>query len=60
MDDEAFLAEATEVLKVTKALGVPLIINDNVRVCKLRVRRRRTYRAGGYESRYGEGNTRGR
>lgn len=35
MDDEAFLAEATEVLKVTKALGVPLIINDNVRVCKL-------------------------
>lgn len=32
LDDEAFLAEAKEIKKLTDAYGVPLIINDNVSV----------------------------
>ncbi|MEI3265650.1 thiamine phosphate synthase [Frisingicoccus sp.] len=33
MDDESFICEAMEVKKVTDAYGIPLIINDNLKVC---------------------------
>ena len=33
MDDERFICEAMEVKKVTDAYGIPLIINDNLKVC---------------------------
>jgi thiamine-phosphate diphosphorylase len=33
MDDESFLREAVEVKRVTDAYGIPLIINDNLKVC---------------------------
>ena len=34
MEDEAFIREAVEVKKVTDAYGIPLIINDNLKVCQ--------------------------
>lgn len=34
MEDDAFIREAVEVKKVTDAYGIPLIINDNLRVCQ--------------------------
>lgn len=34
MDDEAFIREAIEIKKVTDAYGIPLIINDNLKVCQ--------------------------
>ena len=33
MDDVSFICEAMEVKKVTDAYGIPLIINDNLKVC---------------------------
>ena len=33
MDVESFICEAMEVKKVTDAYGIPLIINDNLKVC---------------------------
>lgn len=34
MNDEEFIREALEVKRVTDAYGVPLIINDNLKVCQ--------------------------
>lgn len=34
MDDEEFIREAIEIKKVTDAYGIPLIINDNLKVCQ--------------------------
>lgn len=34
MNDEEFIREAIEIKKVTDAYGIPLIINDNLKVCR--------------------------
>ncbi len=35
MNDEEFIREALEVKRVTDAYGIPLIINDNLKVCQV-------------------------
>lgn len=35
MEDETFIREALGIKKVTDAYGIPLIINDNIKVCQV-------------------------